>query len=272
MGLNRDLSIQHSLSVVHRSLCVFYLLVMGSAGVSVPGWAAADKPMPVMHKETVILVHGFFRKSRDMRFIKQRLEQYGYRTIAPDLPTTYKSLDDCTLALEKTLGKIRDTDIRYHFVGHSMGGLIIRRFLSRNRIPNLGRCVFIATPNQGAAMAAKILKFARPVALLFKPLRDLRRGGGIIPPPLNLPEPEMGAIAGNRKARSWGRWLIHGENDGRVAVASVRFQGLKDFMVLPYDHHHIHHREETTLLVHQFLQTGRFCPSTFGGEGDPEGL
>ena len=67
----------------------------------------------------------------------------------------------------------------------------------------------------------------------------------------------MEVIAGNKNKLLFGR-LIKSENDGRVAVDSVSFEGLKEFIVLPYHHKEIHHRQETAELVHRFLQEGTF--------------
>ncbi|KJV53803.1 hypothetical protein OTSGILL_0508 [Orientia tsutsugamushi str. Gilliam] len=39
------------------------------------------------------------------------------------------------------------------FVGVSMGGLVIRAYLHKYKIPNLGKVVLIGTPNKGSEVA-----------------------------------------------------------------------------------------------------------------------
>ena len=103
--------------------------------------------------EFVILLHGHMRTAADTRKMKRFLESYGYALFAPTLPTIFSPVDDCTDRLEKMLLQVPlEKYKQVHFVGHSMGGLIIRKYLSRNQIPNLGRCVLIATPNQGSEL------------------------------------------------------------------------------------------------------------------------
>lgn len=41
---------------------------------------------------------------------------------------------------------------RVHFVGHSLGGLLIRAYLQNKRMEKLGRFVLIGTPNRGSEL------------------------------------------------------------------------------------------------------------------------
>jgi len=209
------------------------------------------------NNEAVILIHGFCRTHRDMLPLKQSLVSKGYRVITPDFPTFTGTLDDCSKKLAVELHKIDGTYDRIHFVGHSIGGLILRQFLSGNRVHRLGRCVLIATPNDGTELAAIVSRYFKPLVWIFKPYQALQPGGVEIPPPLNNPAPEMGALAGNNSNLFFGR-LLKRENDGRVPVDSVPFEGMKECIVVPYGHREIHHRQDVAELVHRFLQNGEF--------------
>ena len=68
---------------------------------------------------------------------------------------------------------------------------------------------------------------------------------------------EMAAIAGNNNKLFLAK-LLSKENDGRIRVESVKFSGLKDFVVLPYGHKDIHYQEQTASLVANFLNYGSF--------------
>lgn len=183
--------------------------------------------------------------------------QRGYHVCTPRLPTRFRSLDTCTTMLEKAISDSLTSFERIHFVGHSFGGLIIRQYLSRNRVPNLGRCVLIATPSGGTDLAGFADRYLKPLVWLCKPYKSLRPGGPDIPPPLNEPPPEIGIIAGESDRLFLGRF-IGGKNDGRIPVDSVMFEGMTDFIVLPYHHNEIHHRRETALHALRFIKTGRF--------------
>jgi len=91
--------------------------------------------------------------------------------IPPPSPTTTKSVEQCVVKFEKLFAEIpKGKYQRIHIVGHSMGGLIIRVFLSRNNIWNLGRCVLIATPNQGSDLALLVHSILWPLHIITPPI------------------------------------------------------------------------------------------------------
>jgi alpha-beta hydrolase superfamily lysophospholipase len=207
--------------------------------------------------DIVVLLHGFMRTGRNMAFLSGHFNNAGYRTLSPNLPLYYKSLDECTAAFERFFFDEAGNYGHVHFIGHSMGGLIIRNFLSRNNVVNSGRSVLIGTPNQGSDLVGIVEKYAPFIMKVIKPYIALRPGGPAIPPPINFPSPEIGAIAGNKSNLILSR-LMSRDNDGRVAVAAVPFEGMKDFIVLPYNHDEIHHKKETAILIMNFIKTGSF--------------
>lgn len=207
--------------------------------------------------EIIVLVHGFFRTRRDMAFLARYFQKNGYATFRPTLPTVFSSLDQCTAQFEKKLQQLpRDCD-RIHFVGHSMGGLIIRQFLARNMVAGLGRCVLIGTPNNGTDLAEFAEKYCKFSLRIFKPIQSFLPGKLVIASPRNNPPPEIGVIAGNRNNILLGRFFKQ-ESDGRVPVDSVCFDGLQEFVTVPYNHLQIHHREKVAALVLKFIRTGCF--------------
>jgi alpha-beta hydrolase superfamily lysophospholipase len=207
--------------------------------------------------ELIVLVHGFFRTRRDMAYLAAYFQQKGYATFRPTLPTIFSSLDQCTARLAEKLQQQPRHWQRIHFVGHSMGGLIIRQYLARNMVAGLGRCVLIGTPNNGASLAGIAQRYFRFALQVFKPIQSFLPGGLVIAPPRNNPPPEIGVIAGNRDNILFGRFFTYA-SDGRVAVDSVPFAGQKEFITLPYNHLDIHHSQEVADLVLQFIRTGCF--------------
>ena len=211
------------------------------------------------NNQMVILVHGFNKDQSDMFTLKKHLTEIGYHCLTVNLPTRFGSLNDCTNVMQSQLEEllIRAEYQKIHFVGHSMGGLIIRNFLARNNIPCIGRCVFIACPNKGSSLADKVHKFF-PLALkILKSLNELRTDSLEIPPPKNIPYPEIGVIAGNKSNLALGVFL-NKENDGRVEVDSTKIEGMTDFTIQPYGHKEIHYQPDIARLVDGFLSTGRF--------------
>lgn len=209
-------------------------------------------------QDSVALVHGFCRTREDMRYLGDYLGARGYRIWRPELSATLGSLERCSRQLAEALNAVDAGQGAIHLVGHSFGGLIVRHCLAHNRLPDLGRCVLIATPNRGSGLADLALRLLRPWPRQpFGSLAELRTDAPEIGRPLNDPAPEIGVIAGTRCNLYLGR-LLAGENDGRVEVESTRLPQMQDFAALPYGHREIHRNAETARLTLEFLQTGRF--------------
>jgi pimeloyl-ACP methyl ester carboxylesterase len=211
-------------------------------------------------KEIIILLHGFSKSYRDMLPLSKNLKKLGCQTHSVNLPTTFKSMEGCYLALKEQLNVLKFADYdTVHLVGHSMGGLIIRYYLSKEIVSNLGRCVLIGTPNKGSRLAdiADKVPFASKI---IKPIAVLKSEADTIAPPLNQPSPEFGIIAGSDHRLVVTGAILEKPNDGRVEVQSTKMDKrlMKDFVILNFVHTKIQHEEVTAKLVDCFLENGWF--------------
>ena len=74
---------------------------------------------------------------------------------------------------------------------------------------------------------------------------------------------ELGIIAGRRSSLlawllSQRRPVFAGDNDGKVAVARARLQGMRDFLVVNHSHTFLMGRPVVQRAVVRFLATGSF--------------
>ncbi|MCC5880746.1 MAG: alpha/beta fold hydrolase [Idiomarina sp.] len=224
----------------------------------------------------VVLVHGFNKKARDMRYLKAQLTQAGWTCVAANLPTLFGDMNACVHALHQQMRLVMNDkryasllDLPVHFVCHSMGGLITRQFIHRywrqstqrltfaapHRAINIGHCVFIATPHRGSRLADYALRIPG-YRRAFKPISALLPEAGYQPLPVQR-DFKLGLIAGNQSGGLFGR-LLSGPNDGHVEVASVDADDADELVELPFDHKHIHKQPATSALIHAFLIAGKF--------------
>ncbi|MCL1940735.1 MAG: alpha/beta hydrolase [Synergistaceae bacterium] len=207
--------------------------------------------------KTVVLVHGFFRSGFNMRFLAKKLKQHGYHVISPTLPSAFKSVHECSELLAQILMKENIPEgYTVHFVGHSMGGLVIRDCLSRRVVEGLGRIVLMGTPNGGSPFANLLLELPFSDQIL-EALPDLAEPGPDIGPPLNDPAPEIGIVIGT-KPDFVRELLLPGVHDGLVTAESVRRINASGELTVPCAHERIHWREDTAKAVASFLETGKF--------------
>jgi triacylglycerol lipase len=130
---------------------------------------------------------------------------------------------------------------RLHFVGHSMGAIVVRSALAMTRPQKLGRVVLLAPPNRGARLADFALKLfgqrlTAATELCSHPGSYVNR----LAPDADL---DCGVIAA-----SW---------DHAVSLASTYLPGQRDHLVLRSLHALPLHRQ-TPAQVGHFLREGRF--------------
>ncbi|HEY7840488.1 MAG TPA: alpha/beta hydrolase, partial [Gammaproteobacteria bacterium] len=74
--------------------------------------------------ETVVLVHGLWVNGTDMTVLRRRLAQAGYDPRQFSYPSVSEPPAANAMALQAF---VRELDAeRVHFVGHSLGGIVLR--------------------------------------------------------------------------------------------------------------------------------------------------
>ncbi|MCL2232131.1 MAG: alpha/beta fold hydrolase [Treponema sp.] len=212
--------------------------------------------MDDLNEKIAILCHGFNKSHNDMYFLSAGLKKRGINNIAVNLPLTFRSFDDCVDSFHAQIHDTVKTFKTVNFVGHSMGGLIIRSYINNYGPENIKRCVFIATPHRGSDIAkiAGNLPFYRSIVKPIHALQPSRENNYL----LANKAIEIGLIAGSKNNALFGKLFLSRESDGRVDVRSASSADAKDMRVLPYGHKEIHHKEEVLNLTVNFLENGIF--------------
>jgi len=208
-------------------------------------------------EETIVLVHGLWMNGLDMLVMRQRLARAGYRT----RQFSYHTLRDSPLESALLLHHYAvDLDAPVlHFVCHSLGGLIIRHLLHEFPQQPPGRVVTLGTPHQPSSAARQLTCAAPGRALLGRSTEQ----GLLGEVPSWHSDHELGSIAGDLRL-GFGMLIpgIPRPNDGTIAVAETRLDGMKDHAIVHASHFGMLFSSETVKLTVNFLRTGKFV----GGE------
>jgi len=225
---------------------------MASAAISSPAFSAP---------EAVILLHGLCRTSHSMTKMERALTEAGYRVQNVDYPSRMASIQQLA---DDAIGKAvagcqQEGAAKIDFVTHSLGGILVRSYLSRHSLPPLGRVVMLAPPNQGSEVVDKLGGWR-----LFKWLNgpagnELGTDTNSAPNQLGPVNYPVGIIAGDRSI-NWinSLLLIPGRDDGKVSIERTKLAGMSDHIVIHTAHPFIMKNREAIRQTIQFLRTGAF--------------
>ncbi|HTF14770.1 MAG TPA: alpha/beta fold hydrolase [Burkholderiales bacterium] len=187
--------------------------------------------MNAVSGDAVLLLHGAWMTPGVMAYLAYRLRREGFAPQALGYRTMRDTLDEHLLRMAKRIAALDAP--RVHLVGHSLGGVIVLRYLQRGADERVRRAVLLGSPVAGCRAAASLAQRAGGEFLMGKSLSVWRE-------PVDVsvdPRFEIGAIAGTW-ALGLGRMVtrLPKPNDGVVCVDETRFPALRDHLALPVGH------------------------------------
>ncbi len=207
----------------------------------------------------VVLLHGMGRTRHMFPALEAALTAEGYEVAALAYPSTRQDLAAHAADLDALLSGLEGVE-RVSFVTHSLGGIVLRRYLADRDAaapggqPALHRAVLVAAPNHGAALA-RMLEEVPAYRLLAGPA-----GGEITPAMLeSLPVPAIpfALVAGVSGDGEGYNPLLPGEDDLVVGLEEALLPGAARVLEVREIHTFIADNPATIALVRDFLGGSR---------------
>lgn len=213
---------------------------------------------PYFSGETVVLVHGLWMNGLELSMLGHRLRhEHGYDVRTFSYPTMSGAAAGICRDLAAFAAGVAGGE-RVHFVGHSLGGVLVYRMLVECGAGRFdGNAVLLGAPLNGCKAARGAAQFP-----MLKPLLGPHVMNELAdPPPRAWSGPNaVGVIAGTLRMGT-GQFFAHfdEDNDGTVAVSETRIPGLADHLVLPHSHFGMLYARDVAAQVAHFLRSGRFA-------------
>ncbi|MGL1958893.1 MAG: alpha/beta hydrolase, partial [Colwellia sp.] len=171
-----------------------------------------------------------------MSEIETVLSDSGYTVVNHDYPSTKATIQVLAAKeLPKAIGNC-PTDVTINFVTHSLGGIILRQFLSTDTLINIGRVVMLGPPNKGSEVVDnlgdwKVFEFVNGPAGT-----QLGTEKSSVPNTIGPAHFEVGIIAGTSTVNPILSTMLPNPDDGKVSVENTKLEGMKDHITMAVTH------------------------------------
>ena len=210
--------------------------------------------------ECVVLLHGLARTSHSMAPLEEALRAKGFWVANIDYPSRKNPIETLAPdAVGRGLEACRSCQAKViHFVTHSMGGILVRYYLARHTVPELGRVVMLAPPNQGSEVVDKFSRVPGYELINGPAGYQLGTDPESVPNTLGPVTYPVGVIAGTESVNLLLSSALADPDDGKVSVARTRVEGMADFTTVEASHPLIMRNDDAIYQVLTFLVIGRF--------------
>lgn len=267
---------RNSRRTLRRGIAV---LAIGYAVVVSAGWMTPSTPFdgvlnlpPVelddalrcraVRPQLVVLQHGICRSAWSLWRLERALRAHGYEVLNPGYPSTKATIEEHAARLERAIeGRLAGREVlpEISFVGHSMGGLVIRSYLGRANARPARSCVFVATPQRGAALSTvRSRLFVYGLFMGSKAGLQLVPGHPFYDTLGPVPAEHVGCLYGGAGDDMGWNDDVPGDDDMTVATDEVQLPEQTDALRLPYGHTRISMHDDTIRQVLAFLRDGAF--------------
>lgn len=209
-------------------------------------------------REAVVLVHGIWSNGIDLWRLRQHLRRAGYKCYIFNYHVWGKPPAAIAQRLQSYVSHIDEPVV--HFVGHSLGGLVLLHLFDQHPFNKQGRVVLLGCPVKGSAVGQRLAR-TRYTRWLIGQSAERGLSGDV---PQWKAWQDIGVIAGTIPL---GIGLVAGgppgsPHDGTVSVEETQLKGATDFITLPVSHSGLLLSSRSANQVITFLRAGKFDDST----------
>lgn len=225
----------------------------------------AERKLAPISGRVVIVLHGLAGWRSTMNPLCEYLEKHGLTTINVSYASTRGSVEEHAQTLAKIIAELDGVE-QIDFAAHSLGNLIIRKYLSTSGSadeqhvpdPRVKRFVMLAPTNHGATRANDFADRELFSLALGEAAMQLGPKWNELEKQLTPLTCEFGIIAGGRSDGKGYSSRLPGDDDFVLTVESTKLDGARDFIVVPVLHPFNMNDAKVQEYTVRFLQEGYF--------------
>jgi pimeloyl-ACP methyl ester carboxylesterase len=209
-------------------------------------------------RTAAVFVHGLWLTGAESALMRRRLAaRHGFKCHSFSYRTVGRTMNAVTAQLAAFVDRIDADEV--HFVGHSLGGLVLYRYFETAPCAKPGRVVFLGSPTVKSRTAERVGRLPLFSALIGRMVKD-ELVWPQNPRAWRCPR-ELGLIAGTRPL-GLGRFFARFEEDcdGTIGVSETKLPGHTAHVALPVSHMGMLASAAVADQVGEFLTSGRFRP------------
>lgn len=206
----------------------------------------------------VVLLHGLARSESSMQVLEHELSDNGFDVVNLGYPSREYSIEILAeRAIKPALAEC-PKNAEINFVTHSLGGILVRQYLSQNEIPELRRVVMLGPPNQGSEVVDKLADVPGFNFINGEAGLQLGTGDLSVPNSLGVANFDVGIIAGNKSINWVLSLLIPNTDDGKVSIERTKLDGMNDHLEMSVSHPFMMKNDKVIKQVLYYLKNGEF--------------
>jgi pimeloyl-ACP methyl ester carboxylesterase len=226
-----------------------------------------ERKLPAVSGKVVLVLHGLGRtRISNDALVDYLREKTAYTVLSVGYASTREDVAAHAQALDRVIKNLGDQVSELHFIAHSLGNLVIRRYLAdqtdpannRKPDPRIKRFVMVGPPNNGARMAELVGRSELFEKFTGQSGRALAQDWDRLCRTLCTPQCEFGIIAGGRGDANGYNPLLPGDDDLVIAVEEAKLGGARDFTVVEGMHAWMMHNPAVQAAAVRFLEHGYF--------------
>ena len=189
----------------------------------------------------------------EMSLLRHRLNRFGYRPLSFRYSSTRLGLSEIARRLNTFVEQVPAQTI--HFVGHSLGGLVVLKLFEVFPRQRPGRIIALSPPYQGSETARRLIRFPCGRNLIGRSITQLLDGDV----PAWSGERDLGVIGGTLNF-GFGRLIgaVGRSGDGTIRLEEMHIPEASDFITLRVSHMGLVVSKRVATEVCHFLEDGRF--------------